>query len=112
MPQDFDHAHLTYAAALYLPEDADTQELADELTTLDQAMPTNRHVRILDKKGTGWISLTPLTAQPEPQQVSTLKAEVGGRWASASRKVILVANPHMPSTLRPYRVAQRLTAVW
>jgi len=87
VPQDFDHARQAYYAALHLPEDADTfvrtlkQELTDELTALDQAMPTNRYCRILDKKGTGWISLTPLTAQPEPQHLSALKAEVGGRWA-------------------------------
>jgi Tn3 transposase DDE domain len=63
--------------------------MIDALTSFDQALPKlSDQVRILDKKG-GWISLTPLTAQPEPQNLRKLKAEIIKRWGMTSLLDIL-----------------------
>ena len=45
-------------------------------------------MRLLDKKG-GWISLTPLAAQPEPHHLRKLKAEISERWGVTSLLDIL-----------------------
>src|SRR5258708_34081511 len=58
--------------------------MIDALTSFDQAVPKlSSQVRLLDKKG-GWISLTPLTAQPEPHNLRKLKAEISKRWGVTS----------------------------
>lgn len=85
LPQDFEQRRVEYYATLGLPLDAETfiaqlrQELSDELAALDQAMPRNPGVQILDKNG-GWIKISPLTPQPEPPNLLALKAEVARRW--------------------------------
>jgi TnpA family transposase len=86
LPTDFARKRATYYEALHLPLDADTyiQRLQADMTTaleqLDQTMPDNPHVRLLSKGG-GWISLTPLPPQPQPQHLRLLKAELGTRWS-------------------------------
>jgi len=71
---------------LHQPLDADTfiQKLQAEMTTaleqLNQSIPDNPHVRLLSKGG-GWISLSPLPPQPQPQHLRLLKAELGTRWS-------------------------------
>jgi TnpA family transposase len=63
--------------------------MIEALMSFDQAVPKlSSQVRILDKKG-GWISLTPLTAQPEPQNLRRLKAEISKRWGVTSLLDIL-----------------------
>src|SRR5450631_951702 len=47
-----------------------------ELQTLNDGLPRNPSVRISTKAG-GWIHLTPLEAQPEPQNITDLKNELG-----------------------------------
>jgi len=95
LPKDFEEKRTEYYEALGHPEKAEafintlSQEMTDALTSFDQALPTlSDHVRILDKKG-GWISLTPLTAQPEPQNLRKLKAEIVKRWGITSLLDIL-----------------------
>ena len=95
LPKDFEDKRTEYYEALGHPEKAEAfintlrQEMIDALTSFDQALPTlSDHVRILDKKG-GWISLTPLTAQPEPQNLRKLKAEIVKRWGITSLLDIL-----------------------
>jgi len=86
LPTDFARKRTTYYEALHLPLDADTfiHKLQAEMTTaleqLNQSIPDNPHVRLLSKGG-GWISLTPLPPQPQPQHVRLLKAELGTRWS-------------------------------
>ena len=86
LPTDFARKRTTYYEALHLPLDADTyiQRLQADMTTaleqLDQTMPDNPYVRLLPKGG-GWISLTPLPHQPQPQHLRLLKAELGTRWS-------------------------------
>jgi TnpA family transposase len=86
LPKDFARKRTTYYEALRLPLDADTfiHRLQADMTTaleqLDQNIPDNPHVRLLPKGG-GWISLTPLPPQPQPQHLRLLKAELGTRWS-------------------------------
>jgi hypothetical protein len=71
LPADFERQRTAYYAALRLPQDEKRfvemlrQEMDRELTKFNEELPDNKHVRLLDK-GKGWISLSPLEAQPEP----------------------------------------------
>lgn len=49
------------------------------LKQLNQTIPNNPQVQLLPKGG-GWISLSPLSPQPEPLHLGLLKAEIGSRW--------------------------------
>jgi TnpA family transposase len=49
------------------------------LSTLDSNLPKNPGVRILERKN-GWISVSPLAAQPEPPNLLKLKGEINHRW--------------------------------
>jgi TnpA family transposase len=62
--------------------------MRDALTRLDQGLPKNPHVQILSRNK-GWISLSPLDAQPEPVHLLMLKAEMGQRWQMTSLLDIL-----------------------
>ena len=89
LPADFDCKRDQYYSALRLPQDAKTfisqvrQELEQELRLLDESIPQNKFVRILDR-GRGWISLSPLGKQPEPQNLRHLKSELLSRWPNTS----------------------------
>ena len=87
LPQDFDARRTDYYAALKQPREAkgfveQVQQLLDTaLTTLDGTLPTNPLVKIVtSKKGIGRISLSPLTAQPEPLNLVQLAAGLVQRW--------------------------------
>lgn len=68
---------------------ADLQkQMSSQLAELDQTLPKNRKVRILNRGG-GWISVTPLDAQPEPRNLGQLKASVFARWPMTSLLDIL-----------------------
>lgn len=95
LPKDFEEKRTEYYEALGHPEKAEAfiatlrQEMIDALTSFDHALPKlSDQVRILDKKG-GWISLTLLTAQPEPQNLRKLKTEIVRRWGVTSLLDIL-----------------------
>lgn len=95
LPSDFEEKRTEYYEALGHPEKAEAfittlrQEMAAALTSFDQALPKlSDQVRLLDKKG-GWISLTPLTAQAEPQNLRKLKTEIVRRWGITSLLDIL-----------------------
>jgi TnpA family transposase len=95
LPKDFDDKRTEYYQALGQPDKAEEfittlrQQMIEALMSFDQAVPKlSSQVRILDKKG-GWISLTPLTAQPEPQNLRRLKAEISKRWGVTSLLDIL-----------------------
>jgi len=90
LPKDFEDMRTEYYQALGQPEKAEEfittlrQQMIDALTSFDQAVPKlSSQIRILDKKG-GWISLTPLTTQPEPHNLRRLKAEISKRWGVTS----------------------------
>ncbi len=85
LPKDFESKRSTYYEALRQPQDVDTfirqlqQEMTAALEQLNQTIPNNPQVQLLPKGG-GWISLSPLPPQPEPQHLGLLKAEMGRRW--------------------------------
>jgi TnpA family transposase len=89
LPADFERNRQSYYQALELPLDAerfvtDLQAWMHEaLGALDAGLKKNSHVRLSDKNG-GWITLTPLDAQPDPPNLVTLKAELNATWPMTS----------------------------
>ena len=94
LPADFEIRRGAYYEALRLPQDAKSftsgvrQEMEEALETLNRGLPKNPHVKILEN-GNGWISLSPLEAQPEPVGLTALKTELGQRWPMTSLLDIL-----------------------
>jgi hypothetical protein len=94
VPADFELRREEHHAALKLPLDPDTfietvrAELDGALRMLNDGMPTNTAVKLTDKAG-GWIGLSPLEAQPPPQNIAALKAEIGRDWPMTSLLDIL-----------------------
>ncbi len=94
LPPDFDIHRAAYYEALEKPLDVESfihdlqQQLTHELGELDRTLPKNQKVRLLNRGG-GWISLTPLDAQPEPRNLNQLKAAVFARWPMTSLLDIL-----------------------
>jgi hypothetical protein len=89
LPADFERNRQSYYQALELPLDAerfvtDLQAgMHEALGALDAGLKKNSHVRLSDKNG-GWITLTPLDAQPDPPNLVTLKAELNATWPMTS----------------------------
>lgn len=94
LPVDFETKREVYYQALNKPQDAEAfiisvqQAMRRSLEELNNNLPHNKSVKLL-KKGNGWISLSPLTAQSEPTNLLRLKAEIGWRWPSTSLLDIL-----------------------
>ncbi len=57
------------------------QEMAAELAALDSALPGLGWLTIAERRA-GAIKLSPLPAQPEPQNLRRIKAEVHRRWGT------------------------------
>jgi TnpA family transposase len=89
LPADFEAQRVPYYEALKLPLDADRfiadlqTEMREALHTLDRGMPRNPFVSFSNKAG-GWITLTGLDPQPEPPNLSALKAELASTWPMTS----------------------------
>jgi TnpA family transposase len=85
LPEDFEAKRDKYYNALDLPleagqfVDALQTEMRDALVTLDAGLNKNPYVRI-GPKGGGWITLTPLDAQPDPPNLTAFKAELNKTW--------------------------------
>jgi hypothetical protein len=58
-------------------------EMRDALSTFDVGLKKNPYVR-LSSKSNGWITLTPLDAQPDPPNLTALKAELNAIWPMTS----------------------------
>lgn len=91
LPTDFAQRRETYYEALRQPTEAEqfTQRIKEAmrkaLQSLDGAMPRIRdQVRLLPNRKKKPISITPLTPQPEPRNLASLKQEVGVRWSMTS----------------------------
>jgi len=99
LPQDFDQKKEDYFQWLKQPLSAEEfilklqQCLREALAMLNQGMPKNNKVKIILKKQKGkqkgWISLTPLTSQPDPVNIEKLKAEILQQWPMTSLLDIL-----------------------
>jgi TnpA family transposase len=89
LPADFEDRRTAYYTALRLPQDEKRfvktlrEETDYELTKFNKELPGNEYVRLLDK-GRGWISLSPLEAQPDPANLEALKSELIQRWPMTS----------------------------
>jgi len=89
LPANFDEQRAALYEALNLPLNAHEfiagvqQELRDSLSTFDTGLPGNPFVRISKKAG-GWITLTPLKARPDPDNIEALKVEIGEVWPMTS----------------------------
>ena len=86
LPQDFEAQRARYYQDLQQPLEAESfiaqiqRDMTQALAQLNQGLPSNAKVKVLDKRG-GWIHLTPLAEQPEPQHLRKLKAEITQRWS-------------------------------
>ena len=87
LPADFAAERAAYDAALQLPVEADRfieglkEEMRTELATLDAGLPSNADVRLGERRGKSWITLTPLGAQPDPDNIIKMKAELQAKWS-------------------------------
>lgn len=63
------------------------------LAALNEGMPANPRVKILQKKG-GWIAVSPFEPQAEPENLGALKAEVARRWPMTRLLDILKETDH------------------
>jgi hypothetical protein len=97
LPKDFEEKREEYYKALSLPEEAKAfvaslqAEMITALESFDRALPKLApKVRILEKNG-GWIHLSPLEPQAEPQYLRKLKAEIHRRWGMKNLLDILPA---------------------
>ncbi len=85
VPADFSDNRDEYYDALNLPQNAEEfvkalkQEMRDSLQRLNDSLPINPKVEILTRKG-GWIRVTPLIKQKEPQNLRYLKNQIKQRW--------------------------------
>ena len=89
MPADFESQRTPYYQALNLPLEADRfiaaiqAEMRQAMHVLDAGLPANALVRIGQKRE-GWITVTPLDAQPDPPYLTALKAEITATWPMTS----------------------------
>jgi len=89
VPADFETQRTSYYQALNLPLEADRfvvglqEKMRKALHTFNTGLARNSRVRINEKAG-GWISVTPLIAQPEPTNLAALKAEITEAWPMTS----------------------------
>ena len=89
LPADFEAIRDECYRALDLPLDADRfiaqlqAEMHEALSALDAGLKKDPHVRI-GPKGGGWITLTPLDAQPNPPNLTAFKTELNATWPMTS----------------------------
>jgi TnpA family transposase len=86
LPQDFESKREQYYHDLQQPLEAAPfidqlqAEMTEALTEFNQGLPDNPKVKILNSRG-GWIHLTPVAKQPEPEHLKELKQEINRRWS-------------------------------
>ena len=89
VPADFEAHRELYYDALKLPKEPDAfldalrDEMRAALAMLNDGLPRNASVTITNKAG-GWIGLSPLEPQAEPENVVALKSEIGQAWPMTS----------------------------
>lgn len=94
LPQDWEANRKHYYKMLNLPLTANDyiREMQDamhkHLNMLDEDLPSNTKVKILDKQG-GWIKVTPTGAQEEPKNIHLLHRAIQERWSTINLLDIL-----------------------
>lgn len=89
LPHDFEERKEEHFEALKVPLDVELfisgimQLMKDRLSMLNQgfADKSNQKVAITTKNNKGWIRVTPLEKQPEPQHLVEIKNEIKNRWS-------------------------------
>jgi hypothetical protein len=87
---DFDAQRTAYYAALNLPSDPDVfiakyrDEMRTELQGFNDELSRSAAMTFSSQAG-GWIGLSPLEAQPEPQNIAAIKSELSESWPMTSR---------------------------
>jgi TnpA family transposase len=90
LPDDFDSLREEYYKALNLPTDAKDfiQTIKDlmtkELINLNKRILKNKKVKLIEKYKKGWIQLTPLDEQSEPENLKKIQKEIYKRWKHTS----------------------------
>ena len=91
LPADFEAQRMPYYQALKLPLEADRfiadlqAEMREALHILDAGMPRNRRVKISRKRNKdAWITVTPFDPQPDPPNLTAIKAETLATWPMTS----------------------------
>lgn len=90
LPADFEVKRETYYADLKQPRGAAEfvaglkGAMAESLSALNDELPTNRTVQIVERGGKSRIRLSKIEAQPDPVNLSRLKGEVTRRWPMTS----------------------------
>ena len=87
LPGDFEEKRAEYYSALAQPTVVQTftsqlrTRMESALDALNTDLPPNTRVKlIVSKKGKGRLSISPLTALPEPQNITRLAAALVQRW--------------------------------
>lgn len=86
LPTDFEERREENYRALKQPLDAEEfinnirQAMHDGLSKFDTSMPKNDKVKFTERGGRSWISISPYDPQPEPTNISKLKAEIMRYW--------------------------------
>jgi len=95
LPVDFEQHRMEYYQALHQPMAVEAfiaqlqEEMSAALTTLNQGLPANEQVKIVQRNKKGWIVVSPLTAQPDPPNLGHLKQELTHRWSLTSLLEVL-----------------------
>lgn len=91
LPADFEAQRIPYYQALKLPLEADRfiadlqAEMREALRILDAGMPRNLGVKISQKRNKeAWITVTPFDPQPDPPNLTAIKAETLATWPMTS----------------------------
>ncbi len=87
LPTDFEDRRAEYYSALGQPSEAQTftcqlrLRMQTALDALNTNLPTNASVKLIaPKNGKGRLSVSPLSALPEPQNITRLAAALVQRW--------------------------------
>lgn len=94
LPADFETNRAAYYEALKQPQDTEIfieglkKTMMNALSMLNQGIPKNPRVKIL-ARGKNRICITPLAAQPDPENLKHLKSEIFERWSSTNLLDIL-----------------------
>jgi TnpA family transposase len=91
LPADFEAQRIPYYQALKLPLEADRfiadlqAEMREAIRILDAGMPRNLGVKISRKRNKdAWITVTPFDPQPDPPNLTAIKAETLATWPMTS----------------------------
>src|SRR5271165_6135636 len=112
LPTDFAEKRTAHYAALGLPVDPEhfisglQEEMRAALHQFDEGLPRNPHVKITARRG-GWITLSPLQARSDPENVEALKAEVSATWPMTSL-LDIVKEADLPRFQNRSQVVQKL----